>query len=89
MGGEPINFAPSRIAGFDLARAIALLGMVFVNFKYLMKADDFEYPWLLWLSDWLDGRPAATFVILAGIGKYFASNERQEPRIPIIIKNRN
>ena len=58
----------SRIAGYDLARAIALLGMVFVNFRYLMNTDDYGSLWLLWLSDRLDGRPAVTFVILAGIG---------------------
>ncbi len=64
----PINLAPVRIAGYDLARAIALLGMVFVNYKYQMAADQYGVEWLLWLSDWLDGRPAVTFVILAGIG---------------------
>ena len=30
-----------RIAGYDLARAIALLGMVFVNVKYQMEAEDY------------------------------------------------
>ena len=64
----PLNGVPSRIAGYDLARAIALLGMVFVNFRYLMNADDYGSDWLLWLADRLDGRPAVTFVILAGIG---------------------
>ena len=42
--------------------------MVFVNFKYQMGADQDSTPWMLWLSDWIDGRPAATFVILAGVG---------------------
>ena len=64
----PINPIPARIAGFDLARAFALLGMVCVNFRYLMDTDEYESIWLLRLSDWLDGRPAVTFVILAGIG---------------------
>jgi uncharacterized protein len=57
-----------RIAGYDLARAVALLGMVFVNFKYQMEAEEYGTPWQTWLSDLLDGRPAATFVILAGAG---------------------
>jgi uncharacterized membrane protein YeiB len=57
-----------RIAGIDLARALALLGMVFVNYKYLMEADENGDPLLLWLTDWIDGRPAAAFVILAGVG---------------------
>ena len=65
---SPINPVPSRAAGFDLARAIAFLGMVFVNFRYLMNTDDYGSLWVLWLADRLDGRPAVTFVILAGIG---------------------
>ena len=64
----PTGISPARIAGFDLARALALLGMVFVNFKYQMAADQYGNQWLLGLSDWLDGRPAVTFVILAGVG---------------------
>ncbi len=63
-----VDLVPSRVAGYDLARAIALLGMVFVNFRYLMDTDEYESIWLLQLSDWLDGRPAVTFIILAGIG---------------------
>jgi uncharacterized membrane protein YeiB len=63
-----MSLTPARIAGFDLARAVALLGMVFVNYKYLMEADEDGVPWLLRLSGWVDGRPAVTFVILAGIG---------------------
>ena len=58
---------PSRIAGYDLARAIALMGMVFVNYKYISEADQYDDSMLLRLSDWFDGRPAATFVVLAGI----------------------
>jgi uncharacterized protein len=57
-----------RIAGYDLARSIALLGMIFVNFKYLMEAEEYGTPFQIWLSNLLDGRPAVTFVILAGAG---------------------
>ena len=64
----PISLPPPRIAGYDLARAVATLGMVFVNYKYLMEADENGFTWLLRLSDWFDGRPAVTFVVLAGIG---------------------
>ena len=63
-----LSLSSPCIAGYDLARAIAFLGMVFVNYKYLMEADQYGDPLLLWLTDWIDGRPAATFVILAGIG---------------------
>jgi len=57
-----------RIAGYDLARTLALLGMIFVNFKYQMEAEECGRPWQIWLSNLLDGRPAVTFVILAGAG---------------------
>ena len=63
-----IDLPPARIAGYDVARAIAFLGMVFVNYKYQMGADQYGVEWLLVLSDWLDGRPAVMFVILAGVG---------------------
>ncbi len=58
----------NRINGYDLARALALLGMIFVNFRYQMQADEYAAPWLLRLANFLDGRPAVTFVILAGAG---------------------
>ena len=57
-----------RIVGYDLARAIALLGMVFVNVKYQMEAEDYGTSLQIWLSNLMDGRPAVTFVILAGTG---------------------
>ena len=57
-----------RIVGYDLARAIALLGMVFVNVKYQMEAEDYGTALQIWLSNLMDGRPAVTFVILAGAG---------------------
>ena len=64
----PIGLPTARIVGYDVARAIAFLGMVFVNYKFQMGADQYGVEWLLWLSDWFDGRPAVTFVILAGVG---------------------
>lgn len=63
-----ISTPTHRIAGYDLARSIALLGMIFVNFKYLMEAEEYGTPFQIWLSNLLDGRPAVTFVILAGAG---------------------
>ena len=55
-----------RITGFDLARAIAMLVMVLVNFKVAMLSGagaDSGFG-----LDLLDGRAAAVFVTLAGIG---------------------
>jgi len=60
--------ASTRIQGYDLARALAIFGMVLVNFKIVMGASDNGPDWLIWLEGLLEGRAAATFVILAGVG---------------------
>ena len=58
----------TRIIGFDVARAIAIAGMVIVNFKVVMFAEQRGTDWLRTLTGLLDGRAAAMFVILAGVG---------------------
>lgn len=68
MGRSRFSPHTYRIAGYDLARAIALVGMIFVNVKYQMEAEDYGTPLQIWLSNLIDGRPAVTFVILAGAG---------------------
>lgn len=57
-----------RFAGLDLARFIAFCGMVIVNFKIVMVAEGSAVD--LWgaLSGALEGRAAASFVVLAGLG---------------------
>lgn len=63
-----------RIEGYDLARALAIFGMVAVNFKIVMGAGGWGSEaspgpeWLQFLTSLLDGRAAATFVVLAGVG---------------------
>lgn len=57
-----------RLVGYDLARAIAIFGMVIVNFKIVMHAaEDTQAGWLK-LFNIIDGRASALFVILAGVG---------------------
>lgn len=58
----------SRIIGYDIARSLAVFGMVIVNFKVVMGASENGPEWLVWLVGLLNGRAAATFVILAGVG---------------------
>ncbi|MEZ5380618.1 MAG: DUF418 domain-containing protein [Microthrixaceae bacterium] len=62
-----------RIVGLDIARAFAIVGMVVVNFKITMGAEGDGPPWLRTLAALFDGRAAATFVILAGIGASLGS----------------
>jgi uncharacterized membrane protein YeiB len=63
----------SRLAGLDLARYLALAGMVFVNFKQAMHPALQEPGWLLAFFHFLEGKASATFVVLAGLGLVLAS----------------
>src|SRR6056297_3113009 len=62
-----------RLEGLDLARCLAFFGMVSVNFKIAMGASD-DGGWLGALMGSLEGKAAATFVVLAGIGLGLAAN---------------
>ncbi len=57
-----------RIIGYDFARALAVVGMIIVNFKIVMGASEAGPIWLVRLVGMLEGRAAATFVVLAGVG---------------------
>lgn len=64
-----------RLAGVDLARSLAILGMIMVNFKVAMDADGFEPAWMQYLVGLIEGRASATFVVLAGVGISLLSQE--------------
>jgi uncharacterized protein len=64
-----------RIIGYDLARALAIFGMVVVNFKIVMGAESNGPAWLVSMAELLSGRAAATFVVLAGVGISLLSRE--------------
>jgi uncharacterized membrane protein YeiB len=55
-----------RIEGFDMARAIAVMGMVVVNFAALMEIEVYPVEWIGAAVDFIYGRAATVFVILAG-----------------------
>ncbi len=57
-----------RIEGYDLARALAVIGMFIINFRLVMTPENAAPVWLANLTDLLEGRAAAVFVILAGVG---------------------
>lgn len=71
-----------RILGIDLARAIAVFGMVVVNFKMVLgsKGQDSVKAWM----QLLDGKFAALFVILAGIGLALMTKKAQRHNTPIL-----
>lgn len=57
-----------RIVGYDVARALAMLGMIVVHFCPVPTAARIGPGWLVTILHMLDGRGAATFAVLAGVG---------------------
>ncbi len=55
-----------RILGYDFARGLAIVGMIFVNFKTVMVSETDAF--LFQLVELLSGKAAALFVVLAGVG---------------------
>ena len=72
--------ATARIPGIDVARAVAVFGMVLVNYKAMMGAALKGPDWLTWMSDLIDGRAAALFVVLAGLGITLRSRRARQDR---------
>ncbi len=67
-----------RITGLDLARALAIIGMIIVNFKIAFGDKGNEV--YKFLAGLLEGKAAATFVVLAGIGIALMSNRAVKNR---------
>ncbi len=72
-----------RIEGYDLARSLAVLGMVIVNFTIVMGAESGDPSWLRGFVQALEGRAAATFVVLAGVGMTLMSRRARESGDPL------
>ncbi|QUX96249.1 hypothetical protein C0J08_12970 [Marinomonas sp. CT5] len=68
-----------RVNGFDLARALAIFGMVIVNFKIAMNAE-MGNVWLMKFAGLFEGRASALFVVLAGVGVTFLTKEARGSR---------
>jgi uncharacterized membrane protein YeiB len=77
-----------RVTGFDLARALAIFGMVIVNFKMALNADSGNQT-LISFTKIFEGRASALFVILAGVGITFLTNKaRLSSDSSFILKSR-
>jgi uncharacterized protein len=61
-----------RIIGLDVARALAVIGMIIVNFKVVFGAEGLS--WAKSFASVFDGKAAATFVVLAGVGLALMTN---------------
>lgn len=57
----------NRIIGYDIARSIAIFGMIWVHFRIVLQAGK-NPEWLFGLAKICEGRASAIFVTLAGIG---------------------
>ena len=78
----PVAIATARTPGIDVARALAVFGMVVVNYQSKIDAAQSGPGWLVWATERLEGRAAALFVLLAGIGISLRSKRaRENPRI--------
>ncbi len=65
---KPQGAERQRLEGLDLARFLAFAGMVVVNFGLVFAADGASHGWAGSFIALFEGRAAATFVVLAGIG---------------------
>jgi uncharacterized membrane protein YeiB len=61
-----------RIIGIDVARALAVIGMIIVNFKVVFGENGLS--WVKSFASIFDGKAAATFVVLAGVGLALMTN---------------
>lgn len=62
----------NRIIGIDVARSLAIFGMILVNFKVVFGSHGPQ--WLKSITHIFDGKAAATFVVLAGVGLALMTN---------------
>lgn len=51
----------TRIIGIDVARALAIIGMIIVNFKIAFGENGLN--WVKYFASVFDGKAAATFVV--------------------------
>lgn len=72
-----------RLPGYDVARAIAVLGMIMVDVRHELLAYHGSPPFL-WLFDGIEGKAAALFVLLAGAGLSLRTHRRDEEYEPTV-----
>ncbi len=83
------NSQSKRIEGLDFARALAMFGMLIVNYTIIMGAGGDGPDWLVWFTELFEGRASATFVMLAGIGVALMTRKaRNGASLSIIRENR-
>ncbi|KKO55412.1 DUF418 domain-containing protein [Paenibacillus sp. DMB20] len=85
-----MNQSKTRITALDFARALAIFGMIIVNYKLAMQAELSGPGWLQSIAGLFEGRASALFVLLAGIGvTLMTSKARSSMNGELIRQNRN
>lgn len=64
----PASPRPARAPGPDVARCLAILSMVYVNFEVVLAGGSDHPAWLRTLASAFEGNASALFVMLAGMG---------------------
>ncbi|THB79300.1 MAG: DUF418 domain-containing protein [Desulfobacteraceae bacterium] len=79
----------NRIEGYDMARGIAVLGMLVMNFKLVMLSSHAPAKgfWGLILQG-MEGRFAVLFIILAGIGVSLMTRRARAAKDPALIRQK-
>ena len=75
-----------RITGYDFARAQALLAMVLINFWVFLDESAAISPWLETFMGIIEGRGAATFVVLSGVGLSLLTARARASHDPLEIR---
>ena len=82
MTPETLKYGNTRrVLGYDIARSLALFGMVFIDFWVLTDADTPCPEWLLSSLRLVQGRSAPLFVVLAGLGLSLLSRAALKNRV--------
>ena len=68
-----------RIISYDVARALAVMAMVVVNYDAMMQVAHYAPPWLETGVNFIYGRAATVFVMLAGVSISLMSRRRCTP----------
>lgn len=80
----------ARITALDFARALAIFGMIIVNYKLAMQAEHSGSKWLQSITDMFEGRASSLFVVLAGIGvSLMTSKARASMNRDLLRQNRS
>lgn len=79
-------YSTPRITALDYARAWAIFGMIIVNYKLAMLAENDGAAWLRAIAGLFEGRASALFVVLAGIGVSLMTAKARSSRDKEIIR---